>query len=130
MKALRLVIPDYQPSTPESQSQIKYPTLVKLWYSDRVNLIDEKLQSVPGKLERELDQLRLKELFEQQIVQELSGFTPIKSVEDDKGDSEMNQRRKEVFLECHSKWRKALIEGIEKELFEIKNSKGTVNMDM
>ena len=129
MKALRLVIPDYQPNTPESRSQIKYPTLVKSWYSDRVNL-DEKLQSVPGKLERELDELRLKELFEQQILQELSGFTPIKSVEDDKGDSEMNQRRKEMFLECRSKWRKALIESIEKELFEIKNSKGTVNTDM
>lgn len=104
---------------------MKYPALVKTWYSDRISL-SAKLGSVSGKLERELDESKLKELFEAQISRELSGFTPLRSIEDEKEGSEENEKRKAMFLECRSKWRKALIASIEKELLEIKNSKGTL----
>lgn len=123
-KALRLANPNYQPSVPESQNQIRYPSLVESWYSSRISW-DVKLNSVAGKLERELEELKLKELFDEQISRELSGFTPILSVEDNQEDSKENDKRKQMFLDYRSKWRKALIENIEKELFEIKNSKGT-----
>ena len=125
LKALRLANPYYQPSVPESQSKIRYPALVDSWYSDRSNL-DAKLKSVPGKLERELDESKLKELFEEQISRELSGFTPIVSVENEREGSQENEKTKALFLECRSKWREALIESIEKELLEVKNSKGTL----
>ena len=125
-KALRLSNPTYQPHVPESHRPIKYPSLVESWYSDRISW-DVKLNSVPGKLERELDEVKLQELFEEQISRELSGFTPIVSVENEKEDGEENERRKKMFLDCRSEWRKALIASIEKELFEIKNSKGKLN---
>ena len=126
-KALRLANPNYQPSVPESQNKIRYPTLVDSWYSDRTSL-DAKLNSIPGKLERELDESKLKELFEEQISRELSGFTPIVSVEDQREGGEENEKAKALFLECRREWRKALIESIKKELLELKNTKGTLTM--
>lgn len=126
-KALRLANPNYQPSVPESQNKIRYPTLVDSWYSDRTSL-DAKLNSIPGKLERELDESKLKELFEEQISRELSGFTPIVSVEDEREGGQENEKAKALFLECRREWGKALIESIEKELLEIKNTKGTLTV--
>ncbi len=107
----------------ESQSEISYPSLLKSWYTDRDNL-DIKLKSVPGKLENELEESRLQELFEEQISRELSGFTPIMSIEDDNEENKENEKLKEMFLECRSKWKEALIESFEKDMFKTKNSQG------
>lgn len=125
LKALQLVKPYYSPKVPESSDEVKYPALVKSWYLERGNVHPE-LNSVPGCLVNELDEAKLKELFEQQISKELSGFTPILSIESEKDISGENEKSKALFLECRDTWRKALIESIEKELIEIKNSKGTV----
>ena len=125
LKALQLVKPYYSPKVPESSDEVKYPALVKSWYLERDNVHPE-LNTVPGYLVNELDEAKLKELFEEQISKELSGFTPILSIESEKDISGENEKSKALFLECRDKWRKALIESIEKELIEIKNSKGTV----
>ena len=122
--ALKLVYPHYKPRiTSESQTEISYPSLLKSWYSDRENL-DVKLKSVPGKLEREFDESRLLELFEEQISRELSGFTPILSIEESKEEDKDNTRVKEMFLECRSKWKEALVKSFEKDLFKTKNAQG------
>ena len=125
LKALQLVKPYYSPKVPESSDEVKYPALVKSWYLERDN-VHQELNTVPGYLVNELDEAKLKELFEEQISKELSGFTPILSIESEKDLSGENEKSKALFLECRDKWRKALIESIEKELIEIKNSKGTV----
>jgi len=123
LKALQLVKPYYSPKVPESSDEVKYPALVKSWYLERDN-VHQELNTVPGYLVNELDEAKLKELFEEQISKELSGFTPILSIESEKDLSGENEKSKALFLECRDKWRKALIESIEKELIEIKNSKG------
>lgn len=121
--ALKLVYPHYKPSiTTESQSEISYPSLLKSWYTNREN-IDIKLRSVPGKLEREFDETRLLELFEEQISRELSGFTPILSIEDNKEEDTENKKLKEMFLECRTKWKEALIKSFE-DMFKTKNVQG------
>lgn len=121
--ALKLVYPHYKPSiTTESQSEISYPSLLKSWYTNREN-IDIKLRSVPGKLEREFDETRLLELFEEQISRELSGFTPILSIEDNKEEDTENKKLKEMFLECRTKWKEALIKSFE-DMFKTKNAQG------
>lgn len=121
--ALKLVNPQFRPIVTESQSEIKYPSLLKSWYTDRDNL-DIELKSVPGKLEKELDEPRLQELFEEQITRELSGFTPVLSIEDDKERNMENDKLKEMFLECRSKWKEALIESFSNNLFKTKNKQG------
>ncbi|XP_068730519.1 DNA-directed RNA polymerase, mitochondrial-like [Montipora capricornis] len=123
LKALQLVKPHYTPVVPESLNQARYPSLVKSWYSDRNNL-EAELKSDPGNLENKLDESKLKEFFEEQISREVSGLTPILSVENERDASGENEKSKAVFLACRSKWRKALILSIEKEMLEIKNSKG------
>lgn len=125
LKALQLVKPHYTPKVPEASDEVKYPALMKSWYLERGNVHPE-LNSVPGHLVNELDETKLKKLFEEQISKELSGFTPILSIESEKDISGENKKSKALFLECRDKWREALIESIEKELIEIKNSKGTV----
>lgn len=122
--ALKLVYTHYKPRiTSESQTEISYPSLLKSWYSNRENT-DIKLKSVPGKLEREFDESRLLELFEEQIARELSGFTPILSIEESKEEDTENTRVKELFLECRSKWKEALIKSFEKDMFKTKNTQG------
>lgn len=121
--AIKLVDPHFQPVVKEAHNQIRYPSLLKLWYSDRDNL-DIKLKSVPGKLERELDESRLQELFEEQISRELSGFTPIMSIEDNKEQNTENQRLKEMFLDCRSKWKEALIKTFDNEMYKTRYSRG------
>ena len=122
--ALKLVYPHYKPRiTSESQTEISYPSLLKSWYSNRENT-DIKLKSVPGKLERKFDESRLLELFEEQIARELSGFTPILSIEESKEEDTENTRVKEMFLECRSKWKDALIKSFEKDMFKTKNTQG------
>lgn len=122
--ALKLVYPHYKPRiTSESQTEISYPSLLKSWYSNRENT-DIKLKSVPGKLEREFDESRLLELFEEQISRELSGFTPILSIEESKEEDTENTRVKEMFLECRSKWKEALIKSFEKDMFKTKSAQG------
>lgn len=122
--ALKLVYPHYKPRiTSESQSEISYPSLLKEWYANREN-VDIKLKSVPGKLEREFDESILLERFEEQISRELSGFTPILSIEVSKEEDTENKRLKEMFLECRSKWKEALIKSFEKDMFKTKNAQG------
>lgn len=122
--ALKLVYPHYKPRiTSESQSEISYPSLLKEWYTNREN-VDIKLKSVRGKLEREFDESRLLELFEEQISRELSGFTPIQSIEDSKEEDTENKQLKEMFLECRSKWKEALIKSFETDMFKTKNAQG------
>ena len=107
----------------ESQNQISYPTLLESWYSNRDHL-DIKLKSVPGKLERELGESRQQELFEEQISRELSGFTPIMSIEDNKEQNKENQKLKEMFMNCRSKWKEALVKSFESEMYKTRYSKG------
>lgn len=123
--AIKLVNPHFRPTVDESQRQINYPSLVQSWYSDRNNS-DIKLKSAPGRLERELNETRLHELFEEQISRELSGFTSILSIEDNNEDNKENEKLKEMFLECRNKWKEALVESFEKEMFKTQNTKGTV----
>ena len=123
VNALKLVNPHFRPTVTGSQSEISYPSLLKSWYADRHNL-DIKLKSVPGKLEKELEESRLQELFEEQISRELSGFTPILSIEDDKEENKENEKLKEMFLDCRSKWKEALIKSFENDMFKTKNSQG------
>ena len=126
--ALKLAYPHYKPRiTSDSRSEISYPSLLKEWYANRKNT-DIKLKSVPGKLEREFDESRLLELFEEQISRELSGFTPILSIEVSKKEDTENNRLKEMFLECRSKWKEALIKSFEKDMFKTKNAQGKCNI--
>ncbi|PFX31945.1 DNA-directed RNA polymerase, mitochondrial [Stylophora pistillata] len=121
--AIKLVNPHFRPVVKEAHNQIRYPSLLKSWYSDRENL-DIKLKSVPGKLERELDESRLQELFEEQISRELSGFTPIMSIEDNEEQNKENQKLKEMFLACRSKWKEALIRTFENEMYKTRYTRG------
>ena len=123
LDALNLVNSYYQPEVPETPQNNSHPSLVASLYSDRYS--NMKLGSMPGEIEEELNENMLQNLLEEQISRELSGIAMVKSVEEENlGNLEDHQKRKEMFLECRSMWRKALIKSIEQELIETKNPKG------